>query len=108
MPSSGVQTCALRSEEHTSELQSHDNLVCRLLLEKHNDARRAPPRGECAVPVRRAHGDTPPGGWLGRARCRADLEELADIVMVPWMSFFLNDRPPTHIHPLPPPPPFRF
>src|SRR3954467_6589420 len=29
----GVQTCA-RSEEHTSELQSHDNLVCRLLLEK--------------------------------------------------------------------------
>src|SRR5260370_29761160 len=32
----------LRSEEHTSELQSHLNLVCRLLLEKkknyvHND-----------------------------------------------------------------------
>src|SRR5260370_28179933 len=26
--------CALRSEEHTSELQSHLNLVCRLLLEK--------------------------------------------------------------------------
>src|SRR3989339_640330 len=33
MPSSGVQTCALRSEEHTSELQSLTNLVCRLLLE---------------------------------------------------------------------------
>src|SRR3954465_12218652 len=29
----GVQTCAIRSEEHTSELQSHDNLVCRLLFE---------------------------------------------------------------------------
>src|SRR5690242_21162911 len=26
-----------RSEEHTSELQSHVNLVCRLLLEKKND-----------------------------------------------------------------------
>src|SRR5260370_25921402 len=26
--------CAMRSEEHTSELQSHLNLVCRLLLEK--------------------------------------------------------------------------
>src|SRR5207237_10080908 len=26
--------CLLRSEEHTSELQSHLNLVCRLLLEK--------------------------------------------------------------------------
>src|SRR5260370_20209592 len=27
----------IRSEEHTSELQSHLNLVCRLLLEKKND-----------------------------------------------------------------------
>src|SRR5258708_29912008 len=26
--------CGLRSEEHTSELQSPDHLVCRLLLEK--------------------------------------------------------------------------
>src|SRR5690606_41741295 len=30
----GVQP--LRSEEHTSELQSRENLVCRLLLEKKN------------------------------------------------------------------------
>src|SRR5690242_21383514 len=29
-------TFKLRSEEHTSELQSHVNLVCRLLLEKKN------------------------------------------------------------------------
>src|SRR3954462_10568228 len=28
----------IRSEEHTSELQSHDNLVCRLLIEKKNKA----------------------------------------------------------------------
>src|SRR5256885_13265571 len=28
--------CRLRSEEHTSELQSPCNLVCRLLLEKKN------------------------------------------------------------------------
>src|SRR5260370_22635193 len=38
----------LRSEEHTSELQSHLNLVCRLLLEKkkkapHRAALRPPP-----------------------------------------------------------------
>src|SRR5437588_4200279 len=26
----------IRSEEHTSELQSHSDLVCRLLLEKNN------------------------------------------------------------------------
>src|SRR5258708_7544483 len=30
----------LRSEEHTSELQSPDHLVCRLLLEKKNTPRR--------------------------------------------------------------------
>src|SRR5690606_41911686 len=30
-----------RSEEHTSELQSRENLVCRLLLERKNDKRAA-------------------------------------------------------------------
>src|SRR5438477_9402767 len=30
----GVAQASERSEEHTSELQSHVNLVCRLLLEK--------------------------------------------------------------------------
>src|SRR5438046_8388629 len=33
-----------RSEEHTSELQSLTNLVCRLLLEKKKQSNRAPPR----------------------------------------------------------------
>src|SRR5438034_3486339 len=36
-PCSGRQaSVAKRSEEHTSELQSHSDLVCRLLLEKKN------------------------------------------------------------------------
>src|SRR5690554_7014456 len=39
----------LRSEEHTSELQSRPHLVCRLLLEKKKCA-------ECAVPARSAPG----------------------------------------------------
>src|SRR5437588_1190108 len=30
----GARTRRARSEEHTSELQSHSDLVCRLLLEK--------------------------------------------------------------------------
>src|SRR5438132_13631121 len=30
--------CQSRSEEHTSELQSHSDLVCRLLLEKKKNA----------------------------------------------------------------------
>src|SRR2546422_3472648 len=37
-------SCTLRSEEHTSELQSRLHLVCRLLLEKKkNNRHRAPP-----------------------------------------------------------------
>src|SRR5688572_31873914 len=32
----GVRAAGDRSEEHTSELQSQSNLVCRLLLEKKN------------------------------------------------------------------------
>src|SRR5690242_21428329 len=39
---------ARRSEEHTSELQSHVNLVCRLLLEKKNKLCHAD--CTCAVP----------------------------------------------------------
>src|SRR5438132_8910879 len=35
---------ALRSEEHTSELQSHSDLVCRLLLEKKKNKGRSTPR----------------------------------------------------------------
>src|SRR5260370_6025154 len=36
----GVRVTEERSEEHTSELQSHLNLVCRLLLEKKKKDRR--------------------------------------------------------------------
>src|SRR5260221_10913200 len=38
--SSSLSACSMRSrsEEHTSELQSHSDLVCRLLLEKKKDA----------------------------------------------------------------------
>src|SRR5690606_40986823 len=40
-----LQEMRARSEEHTSELQSRENLVCRLLLEKKNtDAPLAPTR----------------------------------------------------------------
>src|SRR5438477_9320764 len=39
-----------RSEEHTSELQSHVNLVCRLLLEKKkNKNRQSPPRPKFTI-----------------------------------------------------------
>src|SRR5260370_15189295 len=45
-----------RSEEHTSELQSHLNLVCRLLLEKKKRSRaaRRTRRSPRTIPVRAA------------------------------------------------------
>src|SRR5256886_9063784 len=52
-------TLVWRSEEHTSELQSQSNLVCRLLLEK---KKRAPElRGSCAW--RRGHRNPPAHSW---------------------------------------------
>src|SRR5690554_7157060 len=41
------QGCILRSEEHTSELQSRPHLVCRLLLEKKKYKVSAIPLGVC-------------------------------------------------------------
>src|SRR2546430_8599568 len=42
----------IRSEEHTSELQSQSNLVCRLLLEKKKNASQSskPPAGDTQDP----------------------------------------------------------
>src|SRR5690606_41316421 len=40
--SDGPGAWVVRSEEHTSELQSRENLVCRLLLEKKNNLTSLP------------------------------------------------------------------
>src|SRR2546426_9094125 len=42
-PDTSVRQREIRSEEHTSELQSPCNLVCRLLLEKKNHPRHPTP-----------------------------------------------------------------
>src|SRR5436305_2808192 len=73
----------LRSEEHTSELQSRPHLVCRLLLEKKNDPQRPTEGGGCAAPAPsvarlyqlgdelRLVGDRPRGVGSRRAELRA-------------------------------------
>src|SRR3954466_11083795 len=97
----GVQTCALRSEEHTSELQSHDNLVCRLLLEKKNDA---------GVVAQRPHdrlsnadvcvAGPPPAALPHEERLGRGL--LLAVVEAPVrFFFFFNDPATTEIYPLP-------
>src|SRR4029434_11359942 len=47
-----THTLHTRSEEHTSELQSHLNLVCRLLLEKHTQYEDHNDEHRCRVCVR--------------------------------------------------------
>src|SRR5436190_21516253 len=44
-----LRSAPTRSEEHTSELQSHSDLVCRLLLEKKNTA--ASIKGDSTSPI---------------------------------------------------------
>src|SRR5205085_3945806 len=47
----GATQVNVRSEEHTSELQSQSNLVCRLLLEKKKERRQAAALGLELTPV---------------------------------------------------------
>src|SRR3712207_7913504 len=44
-----------RSEEHTSELQSRQYLVCRLLLEKKENTSRVPPPYRSSLAAARCH-----------------------------------------------------
>src|SRR2546430_6430810 len=74
-----------RSEEHTSELQSQSNLVCRLLLEKKNDRSRfqevAPELGDDYAARDLADGVPSPAHTLdagGDAGRRFDLKHEID------------------------------
>src|SRR3954464_10652376 len=107
MPSSAWSSDVCRSEEHTSELQSHDNLVCRLLLEKTKQTPSVtpprPPSSHSTTPSRPAASRTgrcgasearPPRGARGR-RPRGGV------------LFFLNKPAPPDSSPLPLPAAFR-
>src|SRR2546430_7623824 len=56
---SNSQTIHSRSEEHTSELQSQSNLVCRLLLEKKKHSRRHLPYRMVSTPTDHVRVDSP-------------------------------------------------
>src|SRR5256885_10162816 len=74
-----------RSEEHTSELQSPCNLVCRLLLEK-----------------KKTTGNTPESDWIRRIiHSRGDRSNIADRALATYPSI-LKLRTPRSSHALPP------
>src|SRR5258708_11158260 len=51
-PPQALMKTSSRSEEHTSELQSPDHLVCRLLLEKKKFRSDPEPTGPLLIPVK--------------------------------------------------------
>src|SRR5688572_14574488 len=78
----------LRSEEHTSELQSQSNLVCRLLLENHSDHRALhsfPTRRSSDLPL-------PDQPWeYQTANARIRVRVLTAGLENPWSLEFLPD-----------------
>src|SRR3954462_245093 len=105
MPSSGVQTC--RSEEHTSELQSHDNLVCRLLLEKtrQKGAGKATLIGQSASGGRRTSRQAHERRAVARHHTHRPLPLRLRLLR---FLFFLSKAPPPDAPPFPLPAPFPF
>src|SRR3954467_7607010 len=88
-----------RSEEHTSELQSHDNIVCRLLLEKKNreSPDRTSPHGRMAA---RAGARDPRRTCVRRAvRCPPRRTRSRSSWLSPAFIFF-NDTATTEIYTL--------
>src|ERR1039457_5739374 len=90
----------MRSEEHTSELQSPCNLVCRLLLEKKKEATTA--AGELVQHIHR----TPEGG-IPRVRVKPHPSLVSPAIppvqlrqVSHYVFFFFNDAATTEICPL--------
>src|SRR3954464_4384430 len=82
---------AARSEEHTSELQSHDNLVCRLLLEKTENSPAIAIDRPSGAPAARGHSQRSP-----------DPPSTASVGAATSLFFFQNGGP-TAYRPLSPP-----
>src|SRR2546421_1934882 len=88
---SEIEEITARSEEHTSELQSRSDLVCRLLLEKKKKdcnrersvggERRRNHRGACQPPRHIAPGEQKPRGAAPRpaTEAKADAESAEEI-----------------------------
>src|SRR4029434_7662891 len=96
-----------RSEEHTSELQSHLNLVCRLLLEKKKKLRTDKPRVS-STPLSCCDS-------VCRCCCRIGATQVDTALCVAsalvWCStffFFFKDRAPPGVSLFPPPGPSPF
>src|ERR1022692_4379061 len=94
--------CALpiRSEEHTSELQSPCNLVCRLLLEKKNNHAGVAHGLEEVLDLALL---TVAKAFVGAVPVFSDA--VLPLFVLFFFFFFFFDHAAPHHHPPPPPPP---
>src|SRR6202521_4515587 len=97
----------MRSEEHTSELQSPQNLVCRLLLEKKKallaDLRK-PPSGRNRKRLTSSHQEL----HVVQPRRSACLKSFVPSASSVSVFFFLMKPGPPEFTPFPHPAPFPF
>src|SRR6202045_1454521 len=94
-----------RSEEHTSELQSRENLVCRLLLEKKKSTQPPVRQPGIAMPGQQAR-----MCWPARAPVVAPGPDAVwpgpdGAIPCFFVFFFFKNRGPPKIYPLPQPAP---
>src|SRR6202021_47768 len=94
------QRDCVRSEEHTSELQSHSDLVCRLLLEKKKQIRTAG-KVTCTSARPTRHRCTPPAAQQRSAHALEDIDVEVDVDEHQACVFFFNDRGPHEDFPFP-------
>src|SRR6202521_552727 len=92
----------LRSEEHTSELQSPQNLVCRLLLEKKKKTHKANTQSVDAARYNIMHRESLHVKF-DPLRCISDQLAESLVLLSVFFFFFLNKRAPPEISPLPHP-----
>src|ERR1019366_7547820 len=90
-----------RSEEHTSELQSLTNLVCRLLLEKKNSRHQSRSSTQCRHVVATMSNPSELLRRKGAAEERAHQGDYKSVIGLTWNVFFLNIAGPPEIYPFP-------
>src|SRR5882672_3380158 len=94
--STAMAMAASRSEEHTSELQSHSELVCRLLLEKKKPSGALRVAGDKLIPA--------PEVALARVATPAKPATQLAVPLYGWavdeFVFFFNDTATTEIYTL--------
>src|SRR4051795_2579542 len=99
MPCDWSSDVCSRSEEHTSALQSHSHLVCRLLLDKKNLRRT----GRGARPFRlggRRPGAPRPHAHSARPASSHGVSPTRPIPLAEGFIFFFNDTATTEIYTL--------